>query len=550
MRVKSQLIRRLSLLLLSNLLFGFVFCQSFNLVGTANSLGGNCYELTGGGVNQKGAIWSTTQIDLSQPFDMTFHVNFPIWGADGLAFVLHNDPAGLNAIARDPGNTLGAYRRLPGCTGSIPPCAPSPATRLGVEPGIAFEVDVWDNSGAGADDITPPACCKDDHISIINTMQPDVAILGPAQARNDTINITDDVCRRLRVTWDPGTQFMYMNFGGEVLSGNYDIINNIFGGTTNVYWGFAGSSGGVAATFQVCMENLTELPTDTFMCPGTPLVLTPNAFGSATYHEWLPVPATCLGWSHFSPGCGGCFGCCPGIAACCPTCTGSSYNWDPGAVGSYAISIDVTNGIGANGGCRDTVTINIEANCLLPIELASFEASRIDNFSQLDWVSTNEINASHFEIQRSLDDESFTPIGTVECQGGNQKIQEYSFQDYFPAIGLNYYRLKLVDLDGKTSLSEVRAVLYETPVENNLESVYPNPTTGVINFKLALKEATDIKIKIYNSTGSLVVNNSQYSNKAGIFISELKLNSVHSGIYFYNVIAGDKSFNGKIVLTK
>ena len=546
MRVNRLLFRVLSLLLLSNLLVYVAYCQSFNLVGTASSMGSNCYELTGGGTNQKGAIWSTTPIDISQPFDMTFHVRFPVWGADGLAFVLQNDPAGINAISVDPGNTIGAYRRLPGCTGPIPPC---PGTsRRGVEPGIAFELDMWNNSGAGSDDITAPSgCCKDDHMSVINTMEPDNAILGPVPAMFDTVDFTDGVCRRMHIRWDPTTQlieFDYGNFG--TLSGNYDIINNIFGGVSTVYWGFTGSSGGVASNFQVCMENLTDLPADTAMCPGTPITLTANALpGGSLSYDWVPTSA-CDCYNSLQTCVGTCNAFCSAFGAGCPTCNAGTYTFNPAFPDTCTYLIDVTNGIG----CRDTHTVEIRGDCILPIELMSFNAFPKEFQSFLEWTTISESQSSHFEVQRSSDGQSFFTIGDVPAVGYSSEERQYEYVDPFPELGLNYYRLKLVDLDGKSSLSEVQMVQFDAPAENGIWKVFPNPSQGTVFFQIALKETAFVGIQIFNSNGGQVLTKGMDGISSGITNLELELNSLPSGLFFYKVQIGGDSFVGKLILAR
>jgi hypothetical protein len=64
------------------------------LPNAAVNLGNDCFELTAA-ANSRGVVWDSSQIDLSQPFDITLTVNQQPWGADGLALVLQG--AGLAA---------------------------------------------------------------------------------------------------------------------------------------------------------------------------------------------------------------------------------------------------------------------------------------------------------------------------------------------------------------------------------------------------------------------------------------------------------------------
>ncbi|SDM38906.1 DUF5689 domain-containing protein [Siphonobacter aquaeclarae] len=74
------------------------------------------------------------------------------------------------------------------------------------------------------------------------------------------------------------------------------------------------------------------------------------------------------------------------------------------------------------------------------------------------WSTASERNASHFEVQRSKDARTFESLGTVKAGSTVQTRSDYSFADAAPFDGVNYYRLKQVDADGKTDYSRVASV--------------------------------------------------------------------------------------------
>ena len=83
---------------------GELTAQSYFLNGTAQSLGGDCYQLTTTQGNQNGAVWYSDLIDLTQPFDLNFTMNFgtlDATGADGMVFVLQD--VGTNALGQTGG---------------------------------------------------------------------------------------------------------------------------------------------------------------------------------------------------------------------------------------------------------------------------------------------------------------------------------------------------------------------------------------------------------------------------------------------------------------
>ncbi|MBC7651345.1 MAG: T9SS type A sorting domain-containing protein [Deinococcales bacterium] len=122
---------------------------------------------------------------------------------------------------------------------------------------------------------------------------------------------------------------------------------------------------------------------------------------------------------------------------------------------------------------------SINATSTLPVKITSYEL-RITNEKQVTnyWTTSSETNSKNFEVQRSPDGRNFAIIGTVTAKGF---ASDYSFVDEKPLTGVNYYKLKQVDNDGKFAYSDVRTVNFK-PQTLNI-SIYPNPAINVINIK-------------------------------------------------------------------
>lgn len=114
----------------------------------------------------------------------------------------------------------------------------------------------------------------------------------------------------------------------------------------------------------------------------------------------------------------------------------------------------------------------------LPVRLSSFEAEMNEKQVLLRWSSTEEVNTDRFEIEHSLDGRQWTKLGEIKSTGGNGEPASYSFSHHFPAGGLNYYRLKMVDFDLSSGLSEIRSVVVGS--EDRFR-VYPNPASGQLS---------------------------------------------------------------------
>jgi hypothetical protein len=135
----------------------------------------------------------------------------------------------------------------------------------------------------------------------------------------------------------------------------------------------------------------------------------------------------------------------------------------------------------------------------LPVTWQSFSA-RIGNNGRvkLDWSTSSEVNASHFEIQRSNDSRTFATIKIMNATGNSPSSSYYGFEDEFLPKGIYYYRLNEVDFDGKSEMTRIVSVRVDG---NETVRVFPNPATDL----LTLESANALnRIEIFNSTGKLV----------------------------------------------
>ncbi|MCP3932047.1 MAG: hypothetical protein GY705_23490, partial [Bacteroidetes bacterium] len=125
-------------------------------------------------------------------------------------------------------------------------------------------------------------------------------------------------------------------------------------------------------------------------------------------------------------------------------------------------------------------TLTSDANAL-PVELLSFSATRLgERKSLLKWITASEVNNRGYFIERSTDIRNWIELGFVEGKGTTTVLSDYNFTDHYPQKGLNYYRLKQVDFDDSFEYSDIKVV--EISGSAKKLSVFPNPTTGTLNF--------------------------------------------------------------------
>ena len=94
-------------------------------------------------------------------------------------------------------------------------------------------------------------------------------------------------------------------------------------------------------------------------------------------------------------------------------------------------------------------------NFVLPVELTSFEAVRIEDNIRLEWTTASELNNDYFEVLKSYDGEAFSVIGYVDGNGTSSEVIDYSYTDSEPKQA--YYRLRQLDYDGQFEYSDVVA---------------------------------------------------------------------------------------------
>ena len=111
----------------------------------------------------------------------------------------------------------------------------------------------------------------------------------------------------------------------------------------------------------------------------------------------------------------------------------------------------------------------------LPLKLISFEVLLKNNIANIFWKTMEEVNVSHFEIERSADGISFESIGVKKADGSGV----YHFNDIQLPPGNIYYRLKIKDIDGKFEYSHVKAVKVLKAGGSKI-NIYPIPSNGLV----------------------------------------------------------------------
>jgi len=186
----------------------------------------------------------------------------------------------------------------------------------------------------------------------------------------------------------------------------------------------------------------------------------------------------------------------------------------------------------------------------LPVELTSFSAIIKDKSVTLNWRTETEVNNYGFEIQRSVQISKWEVLGFVEGHGNSNSPKQYSFTDINPVGGSNYsYRLKQIDTDGKFEYSDVVEVLL-VPDEFFLSQNFPNPFNPSTTISYQVQTKSHIQLFIYDALGNKVAQLINEEKEQGTYEVEIDGSNLTSGIYFYQMKAGDFIQTKKMILLK
>lgn len=188
-------------------------------------------------------------------------------------------------------------------------------------------------------------------------------------------------------------------------------------------------------------------------------------------------------------------------------------------------------------GLFDFDTINVAG--VLPLQFLSFDAYKNQQQVLLKWKTAEEINTSHFEVERSFNGVDFVNIGRVVAQN-RPGTHEYSFIDRQPGKGLNLYRLKQVDLDGRSEHSRIARVLFDVNVNM---VVHPNPATDKLFITLSDGSAKWMSA-VYDVQGRLV--KQELLTPTGNML-QVDVSALAPGVYSLTLINGLETMHARFV---
>jgi hypothetical protein len=183
-------------------------------------------------------------------------------------------------------------------------------------------------------------------------------------------------------------------------------------------------------------------------------------------------------------------------------------------------------------------------NCVapLPVKLAKFKGELLNEMVALSWVTTEEKGSKSFDVERSMDLREFATVGSIRSAGNSAQTNMYSFLDPNPLKGVNYYRLRQIDDDGRFENSRIITVM------NNESSVsfvvMGNPVQNK-EIRFLLRNGDSRQVKLSDISGRDI----QFSLRQAEHIFAIQpAQSLSSGLYILSLKVGDAVESKRILV--
>lgn|GEM_PF-6647813 len=181
---------------------------------------------------------------------------------------------------------------------------------------------------------------------------------------------------------------------------------------------------------------------------------------------------------------------------------------------------------------------------LLPLKLLFFTAYPTGKVNELKWRTEQEFNFNHFDIERSNNGKDFMVIGRQIARTKSPTQTDYSFVDEKPLNGANYYRLQMVDNDGKYEYSIIRRIVNK---ENTFDlTMFPNPAKNILTLNFTSNKPENIFIEVFDLNGRILKRQGMII-QMGSTMQKLNISSLKGGSYIIKVKARDQQLLLKFV---
>jgi|CXWL01.1.fsa_nt_gi hypothetical protein len=181
----------------------------------------------------------------------------------------------------------------------------------------------------------------------------------------------------------------------------------------------------------------------------------------------------------------------------------------------------------------------------LPVQLTEFKGTLQNNKTALlQWTTSAEYNSKNFELEKSFDGTNYRKIATIAAAGNSTSPREYSYADREPLTGKNYYRLKSVDIDNGSKLSNI--VLVKLPDAKQDILVLGNPFTNNLLVRFILSPDNKGELRLIDMAGRLVARQS-FGQGEQLITFKLPPDKLSKAVYLLEAFIGNHKFVTRVL---
>lgn len=214
----------------------------------------------------------------------------------------------------------------------------------------------------------------------------------------------------------------------------------------------------------------------------------------------------------------------------------------PGGAGNKTATLTVSS----LEGCSNLVTQVINNTCYpLPVILISFTSVWKASYATLEWKLASAVNFNQFEVQRSYNGLDFSTLSSVQYFS---QLNTYQYDDRTVDVLADrvFYRLKLIDTDGRFAYSDVR-IVFPSMSERDIV-IAPNPFKDKIGIWIHVSELNEkVTLKLVSINGQLIKESQTVVSRGNQYLEINGIDKIPAGTYALQ-IHGEKSMITKIVV--
>ncbi len=219
--------------------------------------------------------------------------------------------------------------------------------------------------------------------------------------------------------------------------------------------------------------------------------------------------------------------------------------------GTYKIKVNSTSLSGITLCNSVSAAANLTVNlAIMPVSLVVFNGAGDNSKITLSWITESETGTKLYEVQRSSNGSQFITLGNVLATGQVGGRNNYSFPDMAPLTGKNYYRLKIIDNDGKFTYSNIIAIAGNGANDLLIGNATPNPFTDQISFTLTLNSASAVHVTLLDLSGRICYRKDIDGKKGTSYATISGLGQLPPAVYCLKISTGEGVKEQKVLKTR